>query len=146
MLDSSLVIAFTGKSHFSAKNNWAVIKKIVEKDKKTVRAMTLIGELSKLMRRALVNRNIGEIAKIINLECAERIKLAKGVTTQKTETMIRSAKRAGALAAKLCGAGGGGCLLAVCEPGGKQAVETALTRNGASILPARIVKHGTVVR
>ncbi|MCH7494382.1 mevalonate kinase, partial [bacterium] len=45
-----------------------------------------------------------------------------------------AAEQAGALATKVCGAGGGGCALALVEPNRRQAVGAALEAAGAELL------------
>ncbi|RMG17430.1 MAG: hypothetical protein D6729_08885, partial [Deltaproteobacteria bacterium] len=51
---------------------------------------------------------------------------ALGLSTPALEAAAEEARAAGALSAKLTGAGGGGCLIALCEPGTGAAVEKAL--------------------
>ena len=82
----------------------------------------------------------------INLEWEARKKLAPGVTTPMIETLIASAFAAGARAAKVCGAGGGGCLFCVADPGDVPAVRQALQAGGARILDYRIETEGLRVQ
>jgi D-glycero-alpha-D-manno-heptose-7-phosphate kinase len=49
---------------------------------------------------------------------------------------------AGARAAKVCGAGGGGCLFCVADPKDVPAVGQALADGGARLLPYRIETDG----
>jgi mevalonate kinase len=59
-----------------------------------------------------------------------------GVSSEKLETLISAAKKAGAYGAKLSGAGGGDCMIAL-YPGtaeGKLAVEKAITSAGGQVL------------
>ncbi|MGC9359527.1 MAG: mevalonate kinase [Anaerolineae bacterium] len=56
------------------------------------------------------------------------------------EELIAAAEEAGALGAKLSGAGRGGCMIALVEPGNRQPVESALSAAGA----VRVM--GTVVQ
>ena len=61
--------------------------------------------------------------------------------------MFASAEEAGALAGKVCGAGGGGCLFCLVEPDRHVAVCTALANMGATILPITFEAQGlTLVR
>ena len=56
--------------------------------------------------------------------------------------MIDAASAAGALGAKVCGAGGGGCLFCFAEPGDVPAVRTALASSGADILDLTFEAQG----
>ena len=48
-----------------------------------------------------------------------------GVSSEKLEALISAAKAAGAWGAKLSGAGGGDCMIAVGPPGVKEAIRNA---------------------
>jgi D-glycero-alpha-D-manno-heptose-7-phosphate kinase len=52
--------------------------------------------------------------------------------------------QAGATAAKVCGAGGGGCLFCYGPPGRRQAIEQALAAGGARLLDYQFEHHGLV--
>ena len=58
-----------------------------------------------------------------------------GVSSEKLEAMIKAAKDAGAYGAKLSGAGGGDCMIALAPPDKRQAVEEAITRAGGEVVP-----------
>jgi D-glycero-alpha-D-manno-heptose-7-phosphate kinase len=78
----------------------------------------------------------------INREWEARKTLAPGVTTPTIDTLIASAFAAGARAAKVCGAGGGGCLFCLAEPRDVPAVRHALLSGGARVLEFRIETEG----
>ena len=61
---------------------------------------------------------------------------AIGVSTVELERMVAIARGAGALGAKLTGAGGGGSIVALC-PGRETAVADALRTAGYTIVTAR---------
>jgi D-glycero-alpha-D-manno-heptose-7-phosphate kinase len=57
-----------------------------------------------------------------------------GVTTPLIDDLIARARAAGAAAAKVCGAGGGGCLFCYGPPDRKEEIKAALTAGGARVL------------
>jgi D-glycero-alpha-D-manno-heptose-7-phosphate kinase len=59
--------------------------------------------------------------------------------------MMAAAESAGAQASKLCGAGGGGCMITFVPDGAQEAVIAALEGEGARPLPYRIARHGLQV-
>ena len=59
---------------------------------------------------------------------------------------MTAATAAGAKANKLCGAGGGGCMISVTEPGDKEAVADALRKAGARPLDYRISRNGVDIK
>ena len=54
----------------------------------------------------------------------------------------RKEDRVGALAGKVCGAGGGGCVAFIVPPAKKQSVMEELTSKGGQVLPFRFVSRG----
>ncbi|HSX40550.1 MAG TPA: mevalonate kinase [Candidatus Saccharimonadales bacterium] len=57
-----------------------------------------------------------------------------GVSTPKLDSLITAAKNAGALGAKLSGAGGGDCMIAIVSDETKAAVTSALTSAGGQVI------------
>jgi D-glycero-alpha-D-manno-heptose-7-phosphate kinase len=49
------------------------------------------------------------------------------------------------LAGKVCGAGGGGCLVLLIEPEARERVEDAVTKAGGELLAMRIDRSGVQV-
>ena len=58
----------------------------------------------------------------------------------------RAARRAGALGTKVCGAGGGGCLVAFAAEGRAEGVGRAMAGAGAQLLDAAIARAGVRVQ
>ena len=58
------------------------------------------------------------------------------------EDLIARASAAGATAAKVCGAGGGGCLFCYGPPSARPAIAGALADGGARVLDYRIETDG----
>jgi len=58
-----------------------------------------------------------------------------GVSTGKLDRMCWAALGAGAYGAKLSGAGGGDCMIALVDPKKKDLIEKALIKAGGQILP-----------
>jgi D-glycero-alpha-D-manno-heptose-7-phosphate kinase len=59
--------------------------------------------------------------------------------------MIEQTQKHGTVAAKVCGAGGGGCVVFMVEPGTKPAVEEALTQMGGQIINFAFSRTGLEV-
>jgi D-glycero-alpha-D-manno-heptose-7-phosphate kinase len=94
------------------------------------------------MREALTRGDWEATATCLATEWENRKRLAPGVTTPAIETLIARAMAAGAKAAKVCGAGGGGCLFCLVPPDDVTAVQESLADGGARILDFRIETTG----
>lgn len=67
-----------------------------------------------------------------------------GVSSEKLEALISAAKSAGAWGAKLSGAGGGDCMIALAPEGKRQAVEDAIAKAGGEVV--RVTPNAPGVR
>jgi D-glycero-alpha-D-manno-heptose-7-phosphate kinase len=94
------------------------------------------------MRDALERADWDAVAAQLAAEWENRKRLAPGVTTAAIDTLMARAQGAGALAAKVCGAGGGGCLVCMVRPGDADAVGRALESGGARVLDFQIESEG----
>ena len=90
------------------------------------------------MRAALERGDWDEVGRQIATEWDNRKRLAPGVTTPAIDDLIARAAAAGATAAKVCGAGGGGCLFCYGPPEVRGQVAAALADGGARVLDYHI--------
>ena len=58
--------------------------------------------------------------------------------------LVPTARRHGA-AGKVCGAGGGGCVVFICPPARRGALAQALANAGATLLPFKLARRGVRV-
>lgn len=68
-----------------------------------------------------------------------------GVSTEKLDDMIIAAKNAGAYGAKLSGAGGGDCIIALASAEKRKNIEDAITKAGGEILDVKITSEGVKI-
>lgn len=141
-LNERLVLSFTNLSHFSGTTNWAMLKRYIENEGDTVARIHRIKEVAIAMRDSLAQMDLDEFARLLSVEWENRKGLAEGVTTPEINTMIAAAAEAGARASKLCGAGGGGCMITYAEPEDVPAVKDALTAAGATVMAFSVVRDG----
>ena len=93
-------------------------------------------------RLSLAHSDWPEVGRQLRLEWDNRKRLASGVTTPVIDELIARATAAGATAAKVCGAGGGGCLFCYGPPDRGDAIRDALAAGGARLLDYRVERHG----
>jgi D-glycero-alpha-D-manno-heptose-7-phosphate kinase len=150
-LNERLILTFTNINRFSGVTNWAILKRYIEKEGDTVAHLRRIKEVARALRQSLVasdrsadrsRRSLDEFARLLAIEWENRKALAEGVTTPEIDAMIAAAEAKGARASKLCGAGGGGCMITYAEPENVPAVREALMEAGATLMPFRIVPEG----
>jgi D-glycero-alpha-D-manno-heptose-7-phosphate kinase len=141
-LEQRIVLAYTGAPRNSGTNNWEITKRHTDGDRHVFDCFERIRDTAVAMRTALQSGNWDEVGRQIAIEWDNRKRLAPGVTTATIDELIARAMAAGATAAKVCGAGGGGCLFCYGPPSARPAIAAALCAGGARLLEYRIEAEG----
>lgn len=144
-LDRRFVLAYTGAPRQSGINNWKVFQGHIEGDRKILNNFDCIAEIARGMHQALAQADWTGAARLLREEWKLRKTNAPRITTPLIDRLIAVAQRNGALAAKVCGAGGGGCVVFLCPPEKRDRVAAALAANGGHVLPARTARVGLTV-
>ena len=141
-LETRLVLAYTGEPRGSGFSNWDMYRRAIEGERTTVRGMRAIAAVARELRAALREGDLDAAGRALGEEGRLRYRLAPSVATPTLMLAGRAARRAGAAGVKVCGAGGGGCLVAFARDGKSAAVAKALEAAGAQVLPFRIARAG----
>lgn len=143
ILESRFAIAYTGEPRNSGINNWEITKRHIDGDSEIFDAFENIRDASIHMRKALIEKDWQLIGEILHFSHFQRKRLSKNITTPQMEAIIEEAQKAGAIAAQVCGAGGGGCIAFFCKEGYKERVEERLSRiEGVQVLNWSLSKQG----
>jgi D-glycero-alpha-D-manno-heptose-7-phosphate kinase len=141
-LEQRIVLAYTGAPRNSGTNNWEITKRHIDGDRHIFDCFERIRDTAVAMRAALERGDWDQVGRQIAIEWDNRKRLAPGVTTPTIDHLIARATAAGATAAKVCGAGGGGCLFCYGPPRARAAIAEALASGGARLLDYRIETEG----
>jgi D-glycero-alpha-D-manno-heptose-7-phosphate kinase len=141
-VDERFVLAYTGVPRQSGINNWEVFKRHLDGDKKVGRNFRQIAAIAAAMRAALLRADWKETSRLLRAEWKLRRGNYPGISTPAIDRLMLEARRHGALAAKVCGAGGGGCIVFMVEPGTKPRVNQAIADAGGQILPLKLCTEG----
>src|ERR1019366_3386296 len=144
-LNERVVLAYTGVPRNSGINNWEVMKAHIDGDRSVHRNFDRIAQIARAMQQALEKPDWDEAARLLRQEWTNRRKNAPGITTALIDRLVEVARRAGAGGAKVCGAGGGGCVFFLVERGAKSRVSEAIQKEGATVLPVRVAPRGVTV-
>ncbi len=144
-LGRSLVIAYTGRSHFSAGQNWQVVRRRLDGEAEVVELFAGIAEAAALLAAALDAADLPETGRLMSREWSLRRRLAPGVSTPEIEDLLERGAAAGAWGGKACGAGGGGSIALLCPPEHRASVAAALEAGGARVLEASPTARGLAV-
>lgn len=141
-LESRIVLCYTGEPRNSGTNNWEITKKHLDGDRDVFACFERIRDTAVAMRAALAARDWDGVGTALACEWENRRQLAPGVSTPLIDALLARARAAGATAGKVCGAGGGGCLIAYGPPDRQASIAEALAGGGARILDYRLERDG----
>ena len=136
-LGDALIVAYTGRSHFSAGSNWQVVRRRLDGETESIELFDGICTAASRLLAALEADDLPEVGRQMAAEWASRRQLATGVSTPEIEGLLEAAAMAGAWGGKATGAGGGGCVAVLAPPTRRAAVQEALTKGGAQLLATR---------
>jgi D-glycero-alpha-D-manno-heptose-7-phosphate kinase len=142
-LESRIAICYAGEPHFSGTNNWELTKRHIDGDQKLFALFDGIRDTSLEMRTALLANDWDKVGEVLAAAHPQRKQLSDKITTPHMDTLIDIALANGAIAPKVCGAGGGGCIAFYCETGRRADVEAALAaERGAQVLDWHVQPTG----
>jgi D-glycero-alpha-D-manno-heptose-7-phosphate kinase len=141
-LHERITLCYTGEPRNSGTNNWDITKKHIDGDRHIFDCFERIRDTASAMRAALEAADWDAVGRAIAEEWSNRKRLSPGVTTPGIESLIARAMAAGATAAKVCGAGGGGCLFCYGPPSAGPAIREALSAGGARLLDYEFERTG----
>jgi len=139
------VLVFTGVSRSSGLSNWDMLKRHLDGDTRVRGALDRILGATRNMRRALLSGDWDAAGQALDEEWTARKEMSPLVTTDAIDRMIEAAQAAGAIAGKVCGAGGGGCVVLWVKQGRQEAVAESVARFGARVLDFHYVREGVAV-
>lgn len=144
-LGDRLLIVYSGQSHFSAGQNWQVVRRRLDGEAEVTGLFEGIAAVAAALPAALEAGDWQQVGELVGREWSYRRRLAEGVSIPQLETLLERARALGAWGGKACGAGGGGCLAVLCPPDRRAAIAAAMEEAGGRVLKARPVgpqSHG----
>jgi mevalonate kinase len=127
-----LVIGLSGEPRDTAARVADVARRRERDPADTDARLARLGELAALGGHALARRAVGALGPL--LDAAQVDLAALGLSTPRLDAMCAAARAAGALGAKLTGAGGGGAMIALPPAAGPEPILAALRALGATAM------------
>jgi D-glycero-alpha-D-manno-heptose-7-phosphate kinase len=141
-----IVLCYTGAPRNSGINNWEVTKAYINGDRKVQRNFGHICSIAAGMRAAVGKADWTECGRLLRDDWSHRRGNVAGISTPAIDRLITAARRAGSLGARVCGAGGGGCVFFLVERGAQERVARAVANAGAEILNVQVAARGVTIR
>lgn len=145
-LERRIAICYTGEPRLSGINNWEIYKRHIDGDTELFELFEGIRDSARNIREALLADDWDRVAEVMKNAYPNRKRLAPTITTPQMDMLVGKALENGAEAAKVCGAGGGGCIAFLCAPGRRADVEAALaSEEGAEVLDWKVAREGLTI-
>jgi len=144
-LERRVMVCYTGKPRQHGINNWEVYKAHIGGKRAVQNSLERISDVAQKMRLAFEKPDWHEAGRLMREEWSFRKRNLPTISTRTIDRVVEKARRNGALAGKVCGAGGGGCVVLLVEPDARERVETAVREAGAEVLSMTIDRHGVQV-
>lgn len=127
-----LIVGYTGMKA----DTTTLIKQVAEKKDKNLENVDRIFQaITKLVEEAKTRMLDGDWERVGRLMDFNQEYLRDlGISSEKLEAMISAAKKAGAWGAKLSGAGGGDCMIALGPSDKREAIQKAITEAGGEVI------------
>ena len=146
-LHERIAVCYTGEPRNSGTNNWEITKRHIDGDPELFDLFEGIRDTSLQMRQALLTADWDAVGETLRISHPQRKKLSPNITTTHMDQIIDAALANGAIAPKVCGAGGGGCMAFFCEEGRKADVEAAIAAQpGVEVLDWNLSMDGLTLR
>ena len=146
-LERRIAICYTGEPRLSGINNWDIFKRHIDGDTEIFELFDAIRDSARNVREGLLANDWTHVANTMRNAYPNRKRLAATITTPQMDQLVEKALKNGAEAAKVCGAGGGGCIAFLCTPGRRADVESALaTEEGVEVLDWKVATEGLVIK
>ncbi len=139
------VLVDSGQSRSSGISNWDMLKRHLDGDRGVREALDGVIRATHAMRAALLAGDWDAAGAALAEEWEARQRLSATVTSEMIDRLIAEGRAAGAIAGKVCGAGGGGCLVLLVREGRREAVEERLAALGARVLDFEYTASGVQV-
>ena len=145
-LSESMILCYTGNPRRSGINNWEVMKKVLDKNYAVTEKLKKIAQIAREMDKALTLGHMKKVTDLFAREWEARKALAPTISTPQINKLIAGGMKKGAQAAKVCGAGGGGCIAFMVPLKQRQSVVSELVRLNGRVIPFCFVQRGLRVQ
>ena len=144
-LERHLLLVYTGTPRFSGSNNWELFKRHIDGESSTVEFFERLSENARFMKKALESESVRQTAEALNQDWKTRRAMLPTMTTVEIERLIAETSRHGVLGARVCGAGGGGCVVLLADPAKRDALTRVVREMSMEVIPTRVSRTGVIV-
>ena len=132
-LKDRFFLVYTGRPHHSGLNNWSVTKAALEKDPSVCQALEDLKDIAWEVYDVCKKQEWSKLKALFSKETEARLRLSPSFSSPEIEKLKNLVESLGQ-SIKICGAGGGGCVMVWTEPSRRQEVIEKCQKVGFQIL------------
>jgi len=136
-LNDNMVLIYTGRPHTSGNVLQGRVDRYEKEASVAIECLDKIKQIALDTKDSLVNEDYERFGELLTRDWDFKTKLNPRVTTDRMKLLDKIARDNGAIGARFCGAGAGGCMIWLCKEGTRAKVIEALAKENA-----REIKYG----
>jgi D-glycero-alpha-D-manno-heptose-7-phosphate kinase len=144
-LHGRLLLCYTGLTRKSGGILRRQVEGYVSRRPEAVEALEAIKTLTVGLKEALLTGDLDRFGEVLDASWHAKRRLAEGITNDRVDELYERARKAGAVAGKLLGAGGGGYLLLFCPFDERPRIADELEAAGGRVMKFRFEERGAEV-
>jgi D-glycero-alpha-D-manno-heptose-7-phosphate kinase len=132
-LNARLILVDTGAARSSAPSNWDMFRRRIDGDPDATAALDRVARAGRAAADALAAEDWTALGHAMSEDLEARAAWSPLVVTEPLAHLFTAVREAGALGARVCGAGGGGFAVILCDPEERARIAAAAA---AAVAPA----------
>lgn len=133
-IENNLILFYTGLPRTSGNIVKAQVKSYAEKPKESKKSLDKLKEIAYQMKDALMAENFEKFGELLTEDLEIKTKFNPLLTTDYMKQLNSLVLRNGGIGGRVCGAGGGGCMIWLIKPGFKEKIKTLLKNQQGKLI------------
>lgn len=143
-LKDYFLLVYTGKAHHSGINNFEVLKSAVKKEPKVIEALQNLKRVADKTAEFCLSNQWQKLPEIFEQEYKYRTQLTEHFSSPEIRQIKEISQKMGQSEVKICGAGGGGCVLVWTAPSVRSNIIKECQTQGFQILNSQPVDLASI--
>lgn len=141
-IEKNLVLFYTGVPRTSGNIVKAQVKSYVENKEESKKFLDKLKEIAYQMRDSLLSENFEKFGELLTADLENKTKFNPLLTTDYMKELNNLILRNGGIGGRVCGAGGGGCMIWLINPKFREKIKNLLKNQKGKLIEFRFVDKG----